>query len=92
VLANPSLLDVRRRQGWWVDPDGGGQRRRHRHAGGEALWVGSVRGCEDASSRGDALDGEAVVDVVRSQQADADMVMLAVVPVEAWPALRAGAC
>ncbi len=48
-----------------------------------------MRGCEDASTRGDALDGEAVVDVVRSQQTDAAMVMLAVVPVEEWPAVRA---
>ncbi|MEY4487562.1 MAG: hypothetical protein RIQ79_70 [Verrucomicrobiota bacterium] len=41
-----------------------------------------VRGNEHASSCGDALIGEAVVDVVRGQEADAAVSVLAVVPIE----------
>ena len=46
-------------------------------------------GGEDASSRGDTLIGQAVVDVVRGQQADAAMPVLAVVPVEEGAAVSA---
>ena len=42
----------------------------------------SVRGGEDEGSSGDALIGEAVVDVVRGQEADATVTVLVVVPVE----------
>jgi len=51
--------------------------------------MSGVCGSEDASSRGDALIGEAVVDVVRGQEADAAVAVLAVVPVEEGAAVGA---
>ena len=82
-----SLLDVGRRRRRWIDPNGGGRWRRGGHARGEALGMRGVRGGEDEGSRGDALIGEAVVDVVRGQQADAAVTVLVVVPVEEWAAV-----
>jgi hypothetical protein len=51
--------------------------------------MGSVRGGEDEGSRGDTLIGEAVVDVVRGQEADAAVTVLVVVPVEERAAVGA---
>jgi hypothetical protein len=48
-----------------------------------------VCGGEDEGSRGDALSGEAVVDVVRGQKADAAVTVLVVVPVEEGAAVGA---
>jgi DNA adenine methylase len=48
-----------------------------------------VRGGEDEGSRGNALIGEAVVDVVRGQKADAAVTVLVVVPVEEGAAVSA---
>ena len=56
-------------------------------ASGKALGMRGVCVGEDASSRSDALIGEAVVDVVRGQEADAAVSMLAVVPVEKGAAM-----
>ena len=84
-----SLLDVGRRQRRWVDPNSGGRWRRRGRACRKALGMGGMRGGEDASSRGHALIGEAVVDVVRSQQADAAVAVLAVVPVKEGTAVGA---
>ena len=53
----------------------------------KALGMRGVSGGEDASSRSDALIGEAMVDVVRGQEADAAVSMLAVVPVEKGAAM-----
>jgi len=52
--------------------------------------MGGVRVGEDASSRGNALTGEAVVDIVRRQETDAAVAVLAVVPVEERAAVGAG--
>ena len=84
-----SLLGVDRRKRWWVDPNSGGRWRRRGHTGGEALGMRGVCVGEDSSSRSDALVGEAVVDVVRGQEADAAVSMLAVVPVEKGAAMGA---
>jgi len=48
-----------------------------------------VGGGEDTGSRGDTLIGEAVVHVVGSQEADAAVAMLAVVPVKEGAAVGA---
>ena len=47
-------------------------------------------GLEYTGSGGDAFGGVAVMDVVRSQQADAAVVVFAVVPVEEGTAVRTG--
>jgi hypothetical protein len=51
--------------------------------------MGGVCSGEDEGSRGDTLIGEAVVDVVRSQEADAAVTVLVVVPIEEWAAVGA---
>ena len=48
-----------------------------------------VRGGENEGSRCDALIGEAVVDIVRGQKADAAVTVLVVVPVEERAAVGA---
>jgi hypothetical protein len=85
-----SLLDVRRRQHWWVDPNGRRRRKRHRQTRSEALWVRSVRGFEHPGTSSDALGGEPAVDVLRREHGDAAVAVLAVVPVEEGTAVRAG--
>ena len=63
-----------------VDPHGLRARRRLRETAREALWVGGVGGGEHGGPGGHALVGQAKVHIVRSEQAQAAVMVFDVVP------------
>jgi hypothetical protein len=67
---------------WWVDPNSGGLSRWLRSLADEAVWVGAEGVIEGFLASGVYLVGLVVVDLVGCHQADTQMVVFPVVPVE----------
>ncbi len=74
----------------WIDPDGRGRRRRLRHAAGKPLGMRGMRRRQDLGAGHDARLGQAVVDIVGREQAEAGVAVLGVVPGEEDLAMRPG--
>jgi hypothetical protein len=67
---------------WWIDPDGARGRRRHRGAAYEAFRVRDVGSVQGAGAAFEALRDEAVMHIVRREQAEGIMVVLGVYQVK----------
>src|SRR5438552_4078047 len=74
----------------WIDPDGRGTRRRLRYAPGKPFGMRGMRRRQDLGAADDASLGQAVVDIVRREQAEAGVTVLGVVPGEEDVAMRSG--